>query len=213
MKGEDTDSFIKAVEKATNGSTITVDMSKTQTITKDVLEEARGKDITLVLDMGDYTWTINGKDITGKDLGDINLKVAFDEQEIPQSTIDGLVKKQSYRTVTLEYDGPFGFSADLSFEVGAEHKGKYVNLYYYNEDSGDLEFQNSGVVDENGYTKHTFTHASSYVAVISDGLAGDYIDENSGTSHIGWIIALIAFAIIVLLGTGFFVKRKSDLKR
>ncbi len=162
--------------------------------------------------MGEYTWTISGKNITGADLKDIDLKVVFDEEEIPQTTIDGVAKKQSYRTVTLEYDGPFGFSADLSFEVGKEHKGKYVNLYYYNESDGTLEFQNSGVVDENGYTKHTFTHASSYVAIISDGIARDYSEDTAiqGVPVALWIL-LIAIVIIAAGGFIVFKKRRSNV--
>ena len=187
-------------------------MSQTQVISKDVLEEARGKNIEIVLDMGDYTWTINGKNITGADLTDVNLKVVFDEQEIPQTTLDGVVQNRSYRTVTLEYDGPFGFSADLSFEVGAEHKGKYVNLYYYNEEDQSLEFQNSGVVDANGYTKHTFTHASSYVAVISDGMAEYYEDTTVDKAPKAFWIAFFALWVCLACGACFVLFRRRKVR-
>ena len=74
-----------------------------------------------------------------------------------------------------------------------------------------MEFQNSGVVDENGYTKHTFTHAFSYVAVISDGIAGDYSEDTAGGGvPVALWVALIAIVICTLGGLIFFVLKRRN---
>ena len=76
----------------------------------------------------------------------------------------------AYKTISLTHEGDFGFAATLTMNVGAENSGKYANLYYYNETDGDLEFLSSDKVRDNGDINLLFTHASEYVAVISESI-------------------------------------------
>ena len=69
---------------------------------------------------------------------------------------------------SLEHDGAFGFTADLTLNIGTEHSGKYANLFYHNEKTGKLEYQGVDVVDKDGNVVFTFTHASDYVIVFAD---------------------------------------------
>jgi hypothetical protein len=177
VSGADTTAVANAIKEVATGSTVSVDMSENKTITADVLEAAKGKNVDVVLDMGGYTWTINGSQITGDNLHDVNMNVSFGTNNISQNEISSLVGNNSYQTISLDYDGPFGFTASLGFNVGSANVGMYVNLYYYT-DAKVMEYQNSGIVDEQGNTTLTFSHASEYVAVI-DSVAHT---SSSGTS-------------------------------
>jgi hypothetical protein len=166
MSGANSTSVAERIKTLAAGSTLTVDMSSNKTVAKNVLEAAKGKNVDVVLDMGGYKWTINGSSI-GSDVHNVNMGVTFAADDIPQDEISEVAGDDSYKTISLDYDGEFGFTGFLSFGVGSENAGKYVNLYYFNADK-QLEYQNSGIVDKDGNTSLSFSHASEYVAVISD---------------------------------------------
>ena len=42
--------------------------------------------------------------------------------------------------MTLAYDGEFGFTATLTVNMESKNAGLYANLFYYNEQTGELEF-------------------------------------------------------------------------
>jgi hypothetical protein len=166
VSGANSTTVANKIKTVAAGSTVTVDMSSNKTVAKNVLEAAKGKNVDVVLDMGDYKWTINGSSI-GSDVHNVNMGVTFAADDIPQDEISEVAGDDSYKTISLDYDGEFGFTGFLSFGVGSENAGKYVNLYYFNADK-QLEYQNSGIVDKDGNTSLSFSHASEYVAVISD---------------------------------------------
>ena len=55
--------IVEEIESSQNGDTVTVDMTEATTVPDKVIDAVSGKDVDVVLDMGDYTWTINGKDV------------------------------------------------------------------------------------------------------------------------------------------------------
>ena len=75
-------------------------------------------------------------------------------------------------SVTLAYSGEFGFSATLTVNLEEKNVGYYANLFYYNPDSGALEFICAGEIGEDGNADLTFTHASDYTIVISSTVMG-----------------------------------------
>jgi hypothetical protein len=206
-------SVAKTIEKLAEGSTVTVDMSSTKTISKDVLEAAKDEKVEIVLDMGTYKWSIDASSISSE-LHDVNMNVSFGaETEIPQDEIASVAGDDSYQTISLDYDGAFGFTASLGFNVGSDNAGKYVNLYYFNKNN-ELEYQNSGIVDEKGNTSVVFSHASEYLAIISDSVpaATDTSVKSPVTADLA---STVPYAVLmlttgaVMLGTMAF-KKKND---
>jgi hypothetical protein len=134
--------------------------------------------------------------------------------EIPQNEIASVAGNDSYQTISLDYDGDFGFTASLGFNVGSANAGKYVNLYYYNKNN-ELEYQNSGIVDAKGDTSVVFSHASEYVAIISDTVPVT-VNSTSATSPVTAdftsavpYVVLMLSAAAAMLGT-FCFKKKND---
>lgn len=155
------------VDKLNKGESVQIDMDKATVAPKEILEAAKGKDVTVELNMGGYTWTINGKDIKANTLKDINLEVTVNSNAIPSKTVQALAGKNPTCQLSLTHNGPFGFKADLTVNVGAEYSGKFGNLYYYDSD-GKMVYRNSGKIDKNGNVTVSFDHASDYVIVMSD---------------------------------------------
>ena len=217
------------LEEAKSGDTVTVVMNGTTVVPKDVIDSIKGKDTTLVLDMGNgLSWKINGQDIT-EPSGDIDFGVnvgADAGKSIPVDVINNVTGERYSINLTLAYDGEFGFTATLTVNMESKNAGLYANLFYYNEQTGELEFISAGQIDPDGNVELVFTHASDYTIVVDakimsdNGQADNKADEtipasktDDSTSKYAWnntIIIIIGICIILIVfGAVFYVRKKS----
>ena len=217
------------LEEAKSGDTVTVAMNGTTVVPKDVIDSIKGKDTTLVLDMGNgLSWKIYGKDITDA-AGDIDFDVTVGAdagKSIPVDVINNVTGEHSSLNLTLAYDGEFGFTATLTVNMESKNAGLYANLFYYNEQTGELEFISAGQIDPEGNVELVFTHASDYTIVVDtrimsdNGQADNKADEtipasktDDSTSKYTWnntIIIIIGICImLIVIGAIFYVRKKS----
>lgn len=217
------------LEEAKSGGTVTVAMNGTTVVPKDVIDSIKGKDTTLVLDMGNgLSWKIYGKDITDA-AGDIDFDVTVGAdagKSIPVDVINNVTGERSSLNLTLAYDGEFGFTATLTVNMESKNAGLYANLFYYNEQTGELEFISAGQIDPEGNVELVFTHASDYTIVVDakimsdNGQTDNKSDEtipapktDDSTSKYAWnntIIIIIGICIILIVfGAVFYVRKKS----
>ena len=217
------------LEEAKAGDTVTVAMNGTTVVPKDVIDSIKGKDAALVLDMGNgLSWKIHGKDIT-EAAGDIDFGVTVGVdagKSIPVDVINNVTGERSSVNLTLAYDGEFGFTATLTVNMESKNAGLYANLFYYNEQTGELEFICAGQIDADGNAELEFTHASDYTIVVDtrimsdNGQADNKADETIpapktgySTSKYAWnntIIIIIGICIILIVfGAVFYVRKKS----
>lgn len=164
---EETNAVVEEIKNAAAGENVTVDMGSATVVSKEILEAAKGKDVDIVLDMGGYTWTINGEDIQASDLKDIDLEVTQGTANIPNNLISALAQGNPVQQISLTHNGNFGFRASLTLNVGSQFAGEYGNLYYY-DSVGRMVFMNAGMIGEDGNVTLSFSHASDYAIVISD---------------------------------------------
>lgn len=135
----------------------------------EVLDAIRGTDTTLVFDMGEgITWSINGQSITANSLNDVNLDITLDTDAIPAGIISQMAGEQDSNTLSLAYDGPFGFTSVLTINLNKINAGKYGNLFYYNPVTKQLTLQAVEKIGEKGTVELPFSHASDYVVIISE---------------------------------------------
>ena len=229
------------VDKTKDGDTVTVEMNGTSVVPGDVLDDIKGKDVTIVFDMGGgITWSVNGKSITADRVGDIDFTVKADTNTIPVDIINNVTGERYSKQISLSYDGEFGFTAVLSINMEASNAGLYANLFYYNEKTGEMEFICADEIAADGTAELTFTHASDYAIVIdtepmdsvSDGevLNGetdsdeeiytiendkkdtqDVTEADSKTWNPWWVIIICIVVIVIGLGV-FIVIRKRNQK-
>ena len=216
------------LEEAKAGDTVTVAMNGTTVVPKDVIDSIKGKDAALVLDMGNgLSWKIYGKDIT-EAAGDIDFGVTVGVdagKSIPVDVINNVTGERSSLNMTLAYDGELGFTATLTVNMESKNAGLYANLFYYNEQTGELEFICAGQIDSDGNVALVFTHASDYTIVVDtrimsdNGQADNKADETIpapktgySTSKYAWnntIIIIIGICIILIVfGAVLYVRKK-----
>ena len=157
------------LDEAKSGETVTVAMNGTTVVPKDIFDSIKGEDVTLVLDMGNgLSWKINGQDIT-EPSGDIDFGVTVGAdagKSIPVDVINNVTGERYSMNLSLAYDGEFGFTATLTINMESKNAGLYANLFYYNEQIGELEFVSAGQIDADGNAELEFTHASDYTIVV-----------------------------------------------
>ena len=221
------------VNRTQEGKTVTVDMNGSAVVPGDVLDEIKGKDITIVFDMGNgITWSVNGQSITSDKIGDIDFSVKVGTNTIPVDVINNVTGERQSKQISLAYDGEFGFTAVLSINMEASNAGMYANLFYFNEKIGELEFICADEIAADGTAELTFIHASDYAIVIDkesmegsvqiDSPASESQDTETESTQTGaevsndawnpWWIIVIGIMVIVI-GLGVFLvakKNKSD---
>lgn len=229
------------LDEAKSGETVTVAMNGTTVVPKNIIDSIKGEDVTLVLDMGNgISWKINGQDIT-EPSGDIDFGVnvgADAGKSIPVDVINNVTGERYSMNLSLAYDGEFGFTATLTINMESKNAGLYANLFYYNEQTGELEFVSAGQIDADGNVELEFTHASDYTIVVDvavmDGGNKDSINTTkdngnaednttipaSNADHAksdAWnpaIIIIIGICILLIVsGAVIFVRKKSGSEK
>lgn len=216
---------VSQIENAKNGEIVTVSMGDATVLPKEILEAAKGKNITLEVQMSGYTWKIDGTTITEAGLQDVDLEVIKNTKNIPENVISALAGSNPSIQISLSHNGQFGFTAVLTINVGKEHNGKIGNLYYYNSE-GKMEFIHKGTVDKEGNVSLQFTHASDYVIVLTaqqaaettkDSTASTSKTEKTGKVKTGdtqniviWCV-LLAVAGAGAAGTMVYKKKKKQI--
>ena len=230
LKGENGkegwDVICEEAKQAPAGEEIPVDMNGTTEVPGSLFDLIRGEDVTLVFDMGNgITWSVNGQDVTAGGVRDIDFGVKYGAQaegNIPVSVINKVTGEKFYTGLSLSYDGEFGFQAVLSLNMDQKNAGLYASLYYYNEQTGQMEFICEEQIGEDGSVALTFTHASEYILMVdaktveqesADTETGNLQPADTGMvatstqeeTHTAWWIFLIgaaaAGAIAVILVT------------
>ena len=225
------------LDEAKSGETVTVAMNGTTVVPKNIFDSIKGEDVTLVLEMGNgISWKINGQDIT-EPSGDIDFGVTVGAdagKSIPVDVINNVTGERYSMNLSLAYDGEFGFTATLTINMESKNAGLYANLFYYNEQTGELEFVSAGQIDADGNVELEFTHASDYTIVVDvavmDGGNKDSINTTkdngnaednttipaSNADHAksdAWnpaIIIIIGICILLIVsGAVIFVRKKS----
>ena len=185
IKGENDKSgwnaIAQEVKAADDGDIITVDMNGTTELPKKILEAIKGKDIDIVLDMGNgFVWTINGNDVKKTQSVDMSVSKGA---KIPVRVLNKVTGENSYITISLKHNGSFGFKAVLTVELSKKNKGLYANLYYYNSKTKKTEFISSDKIGSDGKADLGFTHASDYVIVLDKANHGKPVVTATATKN------------------------------
>ena len=162
---------VDKIESAKDGSTVDIKLSTGSTkLDKEVFEELAGRDVTLEISLpGGVSWTVNGQDIPeNADLTDLDLGVTLDASTIPVSVVNTITGAVDTIQISLKHDGEFGFTMTLSAPLGRDNADYWANLYWYNERTEELEFQQAARIARDGTAEFDLDHASDYAIVIDD---------------------------------------------
>ena len=165
------DRAIDDIQDARPGDTVEIALRPGRTtLEREVFEELAGQDITLEIDTGDgVLWTVNGLDIPEDTrLHDLDLDVDLGDSGIPATVLNAVTGEIGTVQLSLAHDGRFGFTMTLSAPLGRDNADYWANLYWYNERTEELEFQQAARIARDGTAEFALDHASDYAIVIDD---------------------------------------------
>ena len=165
------DRAIDDIQDARPGDTVEITLRPGRTtLEREVFEELAGQDITLEIDAGDgVLWTVNGLDIPEDTrLHDLDLDVDLGDSGIPATVLNAVTGEIGTVQLSLAHDGEFGFTMTLSAPLGRDNADYWANLYWYNERTEELEFQQAARIANDGTAEFALDHASQYAIVIDD---------------------------------------------
>ena len=165
------DRAIDDIQDARPGDTVEITLRPGRTtLEREVFEELAGQDITLEIDAGDgVLWTVNGLDIPEDTrLHDLDLDVDLGDSGIPATVLNAVTGEIDTVQLSLAHDGRFGFTMTLSAPLGRDNADYWANLYWYNEETEELEFQQAARIAKDGTAEFALDHASDYAIVIDD---------------------------------------------
>jgi len=180
-------------------------------ITKEILEAAKENGVDIAFGVAEgVVWVIDA-DSLGDTLTDLDLSVGG-EVAIPEELVTAIVGENDGYTVSIAHDGALGLDAILGLILGDEncdYTGMYANLFYYNETTGGLEFQDAYEMEDGHTAVFEMTHASDYVIVMTEEAmsADDNIIPATGdfSSTMIYVIVLLGAALV---SAGFVAKKR-----
>jgi LPXTG-motif cell wall-anchored protein len=211
----DASTIVKAIEKATDKATVTIDVTNNKLVGKEVFDSIKGTDKTLVFEQNGVQWKFNGKDIKeGTKNIDMTVKVASlaDSTAPGRAEIADKVKNTDVMIVSFAENGLLPGKASVKVKMNSAWlNGKDQNnlhVYYYNSTTKKAELVASKLkVDAEGYVEFEITHNSDYFIADKDLVQGGVIPKTGSMLDINVLIAL--GGLLLISGTGMIGFRRN----
>ncbi|WP_310603971.1 carbohydrate binding domain-containing protein [Anaerosporobacter sp.] len=165
--------LIKQVKANVDAEVAKVLVENDAVVLQEILTAMKDKPVQLIIDMKEYSWSINGDSIKdGAMSASYNLEVGnLTEQETTklQQIVDIAMQKNSVKISNIikefkiGHEGAFSFEGKLTMPLDTKYANTYVHIYYWNEKKDVLEVQDIVKVDKDGMITIPMSHASSYV--------------------------------------------------
>lgn len=173
---------VNAVNEAEAKSEIVITVKKDKVgIPKEVLNAAKGKDVTLKITQGDITIKINGKTIGALPAGvDVfNIKVT----NINDKALSTVAKNKEITQIECAYNGKLPFTMEIIQNIGKKQSGKMLYYNYYNTSKKRLEYSSVSVVDKKGILEGAIKKGGKYTVTTTPGYVAKKITTISGTTN------------------------------
>ena len=147
-----------------------------------------------------YSWSFDKNEYNKSDLEfDMTIKFKSPNKEKINNLISNNVKKEF---VSFNYHGVLPTEATVKVPVKNFEDGQRLNLYYYNENTNEIETIQNNIMVQNGYASFEIDHCSDYFLTLS------VVKEASGGNNNGVLIIGMLVVIVGLVGYTIFKNRK-----
>lgn len=219
--------------KDDNVEDVVMNITQSDTISKELIEEIRKSNKTVTFNIVDengktiYSWTINGESIKDKFDKDLNTNIDFRSDKADE--IKNITGQDNMFYLQFAYHGKLPAPTKIKVDVSDKYKdGDYIYLYYYNEEKETIELATDKIKVVNGYAEFTLDHCSTYfltnkeikddidVSIDTDNQSNNSVNEKttdqvktSDNSQIGIYAFGCIISIFVIAGCIAVKKRKS----
>lgn len=197
------------------GGTLTVTLTNPDTVASSVFEAAKLNGTNVVFSILDennvlkYEWIFKGGNINKTDLN-INLALEINTT-LPDQIKNKLSEGQKALLIDFAHHGVLPGTTDIKLAVGDSYAdGDKLYLYYYNEETGKMEYVAEGLTVADGYVTISIDHCSSYVLttekLVTQNVSLTGGSPSTGDTANGSVVAMVM--LLSLAGIGWSVKRR-----
>lgn len=149
-----------------------------------------------------YSWTFAGKDVTAP--ADIDLTIRASKEGAPE--LQKLTRGNDALYLAFSHEGSLPGPATVCLSVNNIFaNGTKLNLYYYDQKSGQAQLQAANLPVSNGYASLSLKHCSQYI------LMEGSLNSAGGMIWIGVIIAVAAVILLLIVLLVARIKRKQKI--
>lgn len=148
-----------------------------------------------------YTWQFEKTDEFYNNVNenleiDINLRLSIDALNNVTEDINNRVV-QNKLIVTFDHHGKLPSNATVRVNVADKFKnGDELYLYYYNEDTNEIEYQEHHLKVEDGYVEFNIEHCSNYF--LTAAVVNDAVNNPKSVNYIIIGLGVIVFILIAV---------------
>lgn len=202
------------LEKLNNNAIITINANNSPIIYKELFDEIKETDKTLIIDYQNMRWVFNGKDIINPKTIEVSAKI----EELPKKIKNGLNNNITSKSLLLEFSNNGELPGKTLIKLEGKDIDKYLNsetiyVYYYDENKNDISKVAMEIQKNNGFYEFYINHNSKYI-ITDQKIEENKIDEktkeikkekaqkkNTAFNYIiiGSLFSLIAIIISILI--------------
>lgn len=168
--------IVSEIKAAKENDEVKLDLTKNGgKLSSRILEEAKGKNVNLVIQVDFVTWYINGKSIKNslKDAETFNLS----SRKLQN---DAALQAANVMQLELASIENLPFDAKISLNVGKQYRAKNLFLNSYNKEQKVLEYVSLDQADENGVSTFKVSKGGKYAIMTSCGNVENPVTEIKG---------------------------------
>lgn len=203
-----TDAEVKAKVDKQLAENKKVNMMVNETITSSILEKIKEKKYVATIiggytEDGDplYSWVIDGSQLEKVDYS-ISQNIIIGDTE-KKEEVNALLNGGNPLNIQFEYHGELPKGTKVSINVSDKYKdGEALGLYYYNEETKQLELVSDSIEVKDGYVTLALEHCSEYVLIDNPVVNVPKTFDNLMT-----ILSVIAISVIGIIGSTLAFKK------
>ncbi|MFA5676237.1 MAG: hypothetical protein WDA65_06895 [Christensenellales bacterium] len=154
------------------GGTLNLNITESAKVPAAVLDDITKKQAVVNINFADYSCKIDGSNFSvPSGLKELDLSLKMEKNGSLSAAAGGADAYQLHFGHSGQLPGPVTFS----IKAKDNSPGDTLYLYYYYDQSGEIEGKLSAVVDDDGYVEFTIFHCSSYFlseSIIEGALGG-----------------------------------------
>jgi hypothetical protein len=159
------ESIADLIKAMPEGSSRSFDLSEDAVLPAEAISAMKNRNISVTLELGDYSWDIKGTDVTADEASDLNLEIKKDQGIIPEGMIADDAEVIEF---DLQHEGFFGLKASLNYTVGSELGNRTAEVYSYSKSENAISMIDTLTVDDEGNIVLDIDKSSCYALVFGN---------------------------------------------
>lgn len=148
-----------------------------------------------------YSWSFDKDNYKDEDFS-FDMKIT--NKTLYKNEIDNIINKSMKKEfVSFNYHGSLPSKATIKIKTSKFKDGDRLNLYYYNDETNEIEKIEDNIMVMDGYVSFDINHCSDYFLSLS------IVKEASGEKNSNGIIIIGMICVIVAL-VGYTIFKNKD---